>query len=201
MYPRKQLAWVSLDELTATLCGRFRPGHFRGVATVVLKLFGICRPHLAVFGLKDAQQFLILKRMSDDLNLGIDIVGHPTVREADGLAVSSRNNYLSQEERTQAVVLSRAVRMAERLISDGETDSESVLQSMRDVVATASLARLQYAEIVDTETVQPIDRIRPSQRLLAALAVYFGETRLIDNAFIDVVAHAPESDSNHSSRT
>ncbi len=150
------------------------------------RLFNICRPHAAVFGLKDAQQFVILKRMVGDLNFGIDIVGFPTVREEDGLAFSSRNVFLDNEERAQAVVLSKAVRTAERLLMEGEQRPEALVESMRSALAEAPLARLQYAEVVDAETLQPIDRFQSGELVLAAVAAYLGETRLIDSVFVRV---------------
>lgn len=186
LYPGGQDAnrtWVQVEELDRHLCGRYRPGHFRGVTTVVARLFNVCKPHVAVFGLKDAQQFLILRRMARDLSYDVELVGVPTVREPDGLALSSRNVYLSAREREQAVVLSRAVREARRRIEGGEQDPGAIVEAMRKTLAEAPDARVQYAEVVDVETVQPVDRIAPGQEVLAAVAVFFGETRLIDNAF------------------
>ena len=181
--------WVTLDGLDAHLCGPHRPGHFQGVVTVVTKLFHSCRPHVAVFGLKDAQQFIILRRLARDLHFGIEIVGVPTVREPDGLALSSRNAYLSPEERTQAVVLSQAVAAARRHIEQGEQQAQTIVETMQAVMAQAADARVQYAEVVSVETVQPVEQIEPGQEVLAAVAVFFGSTRLIDNAFI----RAPEA--------
>ena len=178
--------WITVDGLDRHLCGRHRPGHFRGVTTIVAKLFNICRPHAAVFGLKDAQQFVILKRMVRDLHFGIEMVGVPTVREDDGLAYSSRNVYLSSEERAQAVALSRAVKSAERLLEEGERRPEALVESMRSELAEAPLVRVQYAEVVDAETLQPIDRIQPGEHGLAAVSAYLGETRLIDSVFVRV---------------
>lgn len=189
MYPGgmdTHVTWVTVEDLDRNLCGRHRPGHFRGVTTIVARLFNICRPHAAVFGLKDAQQFVILKRMVGDLNFGIDIVGFPTVREEDGLAFSSRNVFLDNEERAQAVVLSKAVRTAERLLMEGEQRPEALVESMRSALAEAPLARLQYAEVVDAETLQPIDRFQSGELVLAAVAAYLGETRLIDSVFVRV---------------
>ena len=187
MYPGGQDAqrvWVDVEHLDAHLCGRYRPGHFKGVVTVVAKLFLCCKPHVAVFGLKDAQQFLILRRLSRDLLFGVDIVGVPTVREADGLALSSRNVYLSPDERAQAVVVSQAVAAARRCIEQGEQRVQGVVETMLTVMAQAPAARIQYAEVVDTETLQLLERIEPGQDVLAAVAVFFGKTRLIDNAFV-----------------
>ena len=178
------VTWVHVDALDTHLCGRHRPGHFRGVTTVVTVLFHVCRPHVAVFGLKDAQQFVILKRMVQDLHFGIEMVGVPTAREEDGLAFSSRNAFLSEDERAQAVVLSRAVAAAERLVMEGEQHPEALVTAMRSEMAAAPLARVQYAEVVDAATLQPMARIHPGDHVLAAVAAYFGETRLIDSVFV-----------------
>lgn len=187
MYPggvEQQRIWVTVEALDTALCGRYRPGHFKGVVTVVTKLFNSCRPDAAVFGLKDAQQFVILRRLVRDLCLGIDVVGLPTVREPDGLALSSRNRYLQPEERGQAVVLSQAVSEARRLVEEGEQHVEGIVEKMLNILARAPDARVQYAEVVSVETLQPLKRIRPGSEVLAAVAVFFGETRLIDNAFV-----------------
>jgi pantoate--beta-alanine ligase len=176
---------VQVRDLDRHLCGAFRPGHFEGVTTVVAKLFLACRPHLAVFGEKDAQQLAIVRRMTAELGFGVEVVGHPTVREADGLALSSRNRYLSVEERAQAVVLSEAVAAARRAAEAGERRAPALVDAMQQAVARAPLARLQYAEVVDAETLQPADALAPG-RYLAALAVFFGPTRLIDNATIAI---------------
>ena len=183
---------VEVERMAEHLCGRHRPGHFRGVATVVTKLFHIGRPHVAVFGLKDAQQFLILRRMVRDLHFGIDLIGVSTVREADGLALSSRNAYLSEAERAQAVVLSQAVGAARRGIEGGEQRPEALVETMLQTLGRAEAARVQYAEVVDQATLQPLKRIAPGQEVLAAVAVYFGSTRLIDNAFVTAPPSTPE---------
>lgn len=180
------LTWVGVEQLDEHLCGPHRPGHFRGVATVVSKLFHICKPHVALFGLKDAQQFLILRRMAYDLNFDIDLVGVPTMREPDGLAMSSRNRYLTKGERTRAVVVPRAVLAAKRLIEEGETNVVAVLAAMRNELSVAPDARVQYLEVVETTTLQPVKTLVPGQEVLAAVAVYFSQTRLIDNAFARV---------------
>ncbi len=191
MYPDgydQHRTWVVVEELDRHLCGAFREGHFRGVTTVVTKLFLACKPHVAVFGLKDAQQFLILRRMVRDLNFDVEMIGVPTVREPDGLAFSSRNVYLTPEERSQAVVLSQAVEAARRRVEAGEQRGEALVEAMLQTLAQAPLAQVQYAEVVDTETLQPVERLRPGQEVLAAVAVFFGTTRLIDNAFLRVPA-------------
>lgn len=184
--PEANLTWVYVERLDAHLCGRYRPGHFRGVTTVVAKLFNICKPHVAVFGLKDAQQFQIIRRMVRDLHYDIELIGVPTVRAADGLALSSRNAYLTPEERTQAVVLSQAIEAAQQAIRQGEQRVEAIVEAMRQTLARAPLARVQYAEVVDAETLQPVDRIMPGQQVLIGVAVFFGQTRLIDSAFVEV---------------
>lgn len=184
--PEANLTWVYVERLDAHLCGRYRPGHFRGVTTVVAKLFNICKPHVAVFGLKDAQQFQIIRRMVRDLHYDIELIGVPTVRDADGLALSSRNAYLTPEERAQAVVLSQAIEAAQQAIRQGEQRIEAIVEAMRQTLARAPLARVQYAEVVDAETLQPVDRIMPGQQVLIGVAVFFGQTRLIDSAFVEV---------------
>jgi pantoate--beta-alanine ligase len=170
---------VEENSLSNTLCGRSRPGHFRGVCTVVAKLFQILAPRAAVFGEKDFQQLAIVRRMVRDLNFPIEIIGAPTVREGDGLAASSRNQYLGQAEREQAPVLQRALQEARRLATQGERSAPAILEAARQVIATAPLARLDYLELVDAETLQPIDAVRPNS--LIAVAAFFGQTRLIDN--------------------
>lgn len=189
MYPEGaavNLTWVEVEQLDRNLCGRHRPGHFRGVTTVVSKLFNACKPHVAVFGLKDAQQFVIIKRMAADLHFGIEIAGMPTIREPDGLALSSRNAYLTEAQREQAAVLSKAVFDAERRIFRGEQGPEGIVESMLLHLGGAPEGRVQYAELVDAETLQPVDRLEPEMDVLAAVAVFFGDTRLIDSAFVRV---------------
>ena len=190
MYPggvADEHLWVDVGYLDAHLCGRYRPGHFKGVVTVVAKLFISCKPQVALFGLKDAQQFIILRRLARDLLFNIKVVGVPTVREPDGLALSSRNVYLSPDERAQAVVVSQAVSAARALIEQGEQRVEGIVQTMLTTLAQAPDAKVQYAEVVSVDTLQPIEQVNPGQHVLAAVAVFFGKTRLIDNAFV----HAP----------
>jgi pantoate--beta-alanine ligase len=172
---------VSVDEssLANTLEGKSRPGHFRGVCTVVAKLFHVLAPHAAVFGEKDFQQLAIIRRMVRDLNFPIEIIGAPTVREADGLACSSRNQYLSATERQQAPVLRAALLECARLAAAGERSASAILDAGRRVLSSASLPRIDYLELVNAETLQPIDIVQPNS--LVALAVFFGQTRLIDN--------------------
>lgn len=194
MYPSEPidgadtLTWVQVNRLDEHLCGRYRDGHFRGVTTVVTKLFHACKPHVAVFGRKDAQQFVIIQRMVRDLLVDIDIVGVPTVREPDGLAKSSRNAYLDPSEREQATVLYEAVTAAQSRIEEGEQRISALVEAMQNKLNQAPDATVQYAEVVDARTLQPIDRIQPGQHVLAAVAVFFGDTRLIDNAFVQAPA-------------
>ena len=172
---------ISVEEnsLSNTLCGRSRPGHFRGVCTVVAKLFQILAPAAAVFGEKDFQQLAIIRRMVRDLNFPIEIIGAPTVREGDGLACSSRNQYLSAAEREQAPVLQRALQEARRLAASGERSASVILEAARKVIVAAPLARIDYLELVDAETLQPVSVAGPHS--LIAVAAFFGQTRLIDN--------------------
>lgn len=179
MYPKGFCSFVDMDVLTKELCGLSRPVHFRGVCTVVSKLFHIVTPDRAYFGEKDAQQLAVIKRMVLDLNLDIEIVGCPIVREADGLAKSSRNTYLSPEERKAALVLSRSIFAGKQLAESGETDAHKLVQAMTDIISAEPLARIDYVKVVDLLTMQQIDKLdRP---FLAAIAVYIGKTRLIDN--------------------
>ncbi len=180
------IAWVEVDRLDDHLCGAYRDGHFRGVTTVVTKLFHACKPDVAVFGKKDAQQYVIIQHLVEDLLLDLDIVGVPTVREADGLAQSSRNAYLDDDEREQATVLYEAVSAAQAAIEGGEQEAEAVVGAMNEKLSAAPDAEVEYAEVVDAHTLQPVDHFAPGQEILAAVAVYFGETRLIDNAFVQV---------------
>ena len=187
MYPPGGVsAIVRVDDLTKTLCGPHRPGHFTGVATIVTRLLTICKPHLAFFGLKDIQQFTIIRKLVTDLNIDVEIVGVPIVREVDGLALSSRNVYLSEEERRQAVVISMGLQLATDKLRRGETDTVVVEDTMREVIATAPLADVQYAEVVDSVNLTRKRVLEEGQKVIAAVAVYFGKTRLIDNIVVDV---------------
>jgi len=183
MYPAGASVSVIETSLSRTLCGAARPGHFAGVCTVVAKLFNLVLPHVAVFGEKDAQQLRIIRRMVRDLRFPVEIVAGPTAREADGLARSSRNQYLTAEQRPQAVCLRRALDEAERRFVAGERDPAALVAAMRAVVARAPAAKIDYVEIVDDETLQPLAGpiARPA---LAALAVWVGQPRLIDNAVL-----------------
>jgi pantoate--beta-alanine ligase len=182
MYPAHFQTVVEVPRLAAGLCGASRPGHFRGVATVVLKLLNIVRPDLAFFGQKDAQQAIILRRMAEDLNLNVRLKIMPIVRESDGLALSSRNAYLSPEERRVAPVLSRALAEAERLFRAGERRSSVLIGRMRRVIRSEPQARVDYLAIVDLEDLTRLAVV--DRDALAALAVYIGRTRLIDNTIL-----------------
>jgi pantoate--beta-alanine ligase len=179
MYPGPQRAFVDVTTLTDHLCGAFRPGHFRGVATVVMKLLNIVQPDRAYFGEKDAQQLAVIRRMVSDLNLPVIIVGVPTVREADGLAISSRNQRLSPEERRIATALYRALKIAEDLIFDGRIDVAEIKQEALRMLQAEPGIRVEYLEIVEPEEMQPVTRIEGPVRI--AGAVWVGSTRLIDN--------------------
>jgi pantoate--beta-alanine ligase len=183
-------ATVSVRELGRHLCGAHRPGHFDGVASVVAKLFLACRPHVAVFGEKDAQQLAVVRRMTEEMGFGVEVAGHAIVREADGLALSSRNRYLTAEERAQAVVLHRALVAAAAAVERGERSAGVLRQRLADEVGASPLACLQYAEVVDADTLQPVEALSEESpsggRYLAALAVHFGDTRLIDNTTLRV---------------
>jgi pantoate--beta-alanine ligase len=179
MYPAGSATFVEVERLTAGLCGASRPGHFRGVATVVTKLLNLVKPHKAYFGQKDAQQLAVIRRMVADLFIDTEIVGVPTVREADGLAMSSRNVYLQGPERQAALVLSRALRRAQGMVAAGERRVEVLEAALHAEIAAEPLARLDYARVVDAESLEPITTLeRPA---LCALAVFIGKTRLIDN--------------------
>jgi len=179
MYPADFSTYVEETALSLPLCGRSRAGHFRGVCTVVLKLFQIIQPDIAVFGLKDFQQYMVIRRMVRDLNIPVRIASVPIVREPDGLALSSRNQYLSQEERAQAPILRQALLAARAAFRHGETDAENLRALIMRKIATASRARIDYIEFVDTESLNAV-RTATGRTVLAA-AVFFGATRLIDN--------------------
>lgn len=170
---------VEENSLSNTLCGKSRPGHFRGVCTVVAKLFHILMPDVAVFGEKDFQQLAIIRRMVRDLNFEIEIIGVSTVRESDGLACSSRNQYLTRKEREQAPVLHAALMEAARRVAGGERSAPVIIDAARKMIEGASLARIDYLDLVNADTLQRIDAVQPNS--LMALAVFFGQTRLIDN--------------------
>ena len=182
IYPEDCQSHINVDDLSVLLCGAHRPGHFQGVATVVAKLFNIVRPHVAVFGEKDYQQLQLIRRLVRDLNYDIDIVGHPIVREADGLAMSSRNFYLSPEERQAALCLSRSLRKAACMVQRGETRERVITGAVRAAIEKEPLARVEYVTLCDSATLRPVEQIQESA--LLALAVRIGKTRLIDNQIL-----------------
>ena len=182
MYQRTHSVYVEETELSHGLCGALRPGHFRGVATVVAKLFNIVQPHVAVFGQKDAQQVRIIRQMVADLNFAIEIVAAPTVREPDGLAMSSRNARLSSSERVEALCLMQSLQRAAQAYRDGERDAGKIREAMAEVIGRARQARVDYIEIVDPDTLRPLSVINGTA--LATLAVRIGDTRLIDNLIL-----------------
>jgi pantoate--beta-alanine ligase len=179
MYPPEFYTWVDVEKITERLEGASRPGHFRGVATVVAKLFNIVQPSRAYFGQKDAQQVVVIKRMVSDLNLGIDIVVVPTVREEDGLAMSSRNIYLNPRERQAATILFKALDLARQLRRNGENDANKLRKQITSLIKKEPLAQIGYVSIADTETLEELNLI--DGPALASLAVLIGKTRLIDN--------------------
>jgi len=182
IYPEGYQTYVNVTDVTAPLCGRSRPTFFRGVATVVTKLFHMVKPHVAVFGEKDFQQLLTIRRMVQDLNMEIEISGHPTVREADGLAMSSRNAYLTPVQRQKAVRLNRSLQHAQALVQGGEQAGEAILKEVREVLAEDGEVRIDYAELCHPTTLQPTTRV--AGPTLLALAVHGGVARLIDNAIL-----------------
>ncbi len=181
MYPDDYSTYVSVEGLTKNLCGRFRPTHFRGVATVVTKLFNIIKPDISYFGGKDAQQAITIKRMSEDLNMGIKVKVMPTVREKDGLAMSSRNEYLSPDERKVAPTIYRALQLAKDLIKLKDKDAADITSEMRKMISSVA-AKIDYISIVDLKTLKGVKTVKGP--VLVAVAVWMGETRLIDNIIV-----------------
>jgi len=186
IYPEGYQTYVTVTEVAAPLWGRSRPIFFRGVATVVAKLFHMVKPHVAVFGEKDFQQLVTVRRMVQDLNMEIEIIGHPTVREADGLAMSSRNAYLTPEQRPKAVRLNQSLRRAQALVQGGEQAGEVILNNVSEVLDEDNDVRIDYAELCDPTTLQPVTRVEGPT--LLALAVHVGVARLIDNAILKPTA-------------
>jgi len=184
MYGTANLTWVTVEKLTEPLCGRFRPGHFRGVTTVCAKLFNIVQPDIAYFGQKDGQQAIVIKKMVADLNMPLEIVVCPTVREPDGLAVSSRNQYLTQQQKKDAALIYQSLQECRKLIDDGITDTKSIIAEMREILSRAPAIKIEYVSILDAETLEQIAYI--DRRVLAAVAVRIGQARLIDNIQVDV---------------
>jgi pantoate--beta-alanine ligase len=179
MYPQEYNSWVEVDKVTERLEGSHRPGHFRGVATVVAKLFNIVEPTKAYFGQKDAQQVLVVRKMVTDLNMNLEVIVVPTVRERDGLAMSSRNVYLNPQERQAATALYKALTEAQQLLQKGERDAELLRQVMTSIINKEPLAKIDYVSIADAQILEELSRIERSA--VASLAVRIGKTRLIDN--------------------
>jgi pantoate--beta-alanine ligase len=184
MYPSENITWVNVEKLTEALCGRSRPGHFRGVTTVCAKIFNIVAPDIAFFGQKDAQQAVVIKKMVADLNMPLKIVVCPTVREPNGLAVSSRNQYLTDRQKQDAAFIYKSLQICEKMIKAGAKDTGTIIGEMKKILNQVPSIEIEYVSIVDAETLQDIDRV--SGKVLAALAVKIASTRLIDNILIDV---------------
>ena len=179
MYHKNFSSFVDMSVLTEELCGLSRPVHFRGVCTVVSKLFNIVEPDRAYFGQKDAQQLAVIKHMVEDLNINVEVIGCPIIREEDGLAKSSRNTYLSPEERKAALILSKTIFMGQKMVEDGETDAVKLVDAMKKNIETEPMAKIDYVKAVDGLTMQQVTKIESPT--LVAMAVYIGKTRLIDN--------------------
>jgi len=186
MYPPGYLTSVTVEVMTGLLEGKSRPTHFRGVTTIVTKLFHCVKPHIAVFGQKDAQQVAVIRRMVSDLDFDIDMIVGPTVREPDGLAMSSRNVYLSPEQRRQAPVLYRSLRLAEAALRDGERGRAEIVRVMQALISSSSSGDIDYISIADAGSLQEVESVAAGQSVLVSLAVRFGTTRLIDNILVKV---------------
>jgi len=184
IYPRQNLTWVNVEQLTEPLCGRFRPGHFRGVTTVCAKLFNIVQPDIAFFGRKDAQQAIVIKRMVEDLNIPLEIVVCPTVRQTSGLAVSSRNKYLNENQKKDAALLYAALQSCREMIDRGTRDSRQLIDRMRKVLSRCDAISIEYISIVDAQSLKELETLQG--QVLVALAVRLGPARLIDNILVDV---------------
>jgi len=183
IYPSENLTWVNVEKLTEPLCGQFRPGHFRGVTTVCAKLFNIVAPDIAFFGQKDAQQAIVIKRMVADLNMPLEIVICPTIREPDGLAVSSRNQYLTEKQRKDATLIYKSLQKCREMIEAGVTDTQEIIGQIRKILNQIPSAKIEYVSIVNAETLENLDQA--AGKVLAAVAVKIGSTRLIDNILVD----------------
>jgi len=183
MYPFENVTWVNVEKLTEPLCGKSRPGHFRGVTTVCAKLFNIVSPDAAYFGQKDAQQAIVIKRMVADLNMPLEIVICPTIREPNGLAVSSRNQYLSDRQKKDAANIYKSLRECRRMIEAGTTETQQIIDGMRKILQQIPSGQIEYISIVDAETLESIDTI--SGKVLAAVSVKVNPARLIDNILVD----------------
>ncbi len=184
MYHSENLTSINVEKLTQSLCGRSRPHHFRAVATVCAKLFNIVQPDLAFFGRKDAQQAVVVKQMVTDLDIPLKIVICPTIREPDGLAISSRNKYLSSKQRKQALCLYESLQKVKKLVKSGATDPAKIIRQMKEIIQNAGPAKIDYLEIVDARTLETVKKI--DRKVLVALAVKIGPARLIDNILLDI---------------
>jgi pantoate--beta-alanine ligase len=196
VYPVDFSTYVIVEELGEKLCGVSRPGHFRGVTTVVMKLFNIVHAHFAFFGQKDAQQVTMIKRMVRDLCMDTEIVVCPIIRETDGLAMSSRNAYLNSEERKAALVLSKALQEAKSLYHSGETEATKIITAMRQIIEAEPLARIDYVAVVDNESLEPISTIQDNKPVLIPLAVYINKVRLIDNITLNTPNFEEDEDTS-----
>ena len=183
MYPAENITWVSVEKMTEPLCGQFRPGHFRGVTTVCTKLFNIVAPDIAYFGQKDAQQAIVIRRMAADLNMPLEIAICPTVREPNGLAISSRNKYLTEQQKKDAANIYKSLQKCRQMIDAGVTETTEIINGMSKILQQVPSIEIEYISIVDAETLRNIDRI--AGKALAAVAVKIGPARLIDNILVD----------------
>jgi len=179
MYPNERLTTISVSKITNKLCGAYRPGHFDGVCTVVTKLFNIFTPDIAVFGQKDAQQVAVIKKMVEDLNIPVKIIASPIVRDKDGLALSSRNVYLSDDERHAALILNKSLKVAEKILKSGERNAENIISRVKNILESEPLCKIQYVSCVHPDTLEDLTAI--NDKALIAIACYIGNTRLIDN--------------------
>ena len=184
MYPEGYQTYVEVTQLTKYLCGVSRPGHFKGVTTVVAKLFNIIRPHIAIFGLKDYQQYIVIKRMVMDLNYPIKIIGCPIIREPDGLAMSSRNVYLTSKQRTSALSLYKSLNIAQEMVNKGEKKAKTIIEAVTTFIQKRPYTKIDYVKLCDPETLEELEEIRGNA--LLALAVKVGKARLIDNTILGV---------------
>jgi len=183
IYPDNFQTGVKVEKVTKYLCGALRPGHFNGVTTIVSKLFNIVQPNAAVFGEKDFQQFVTIKQMVKDLNMPVTVIGRPIVREVDGLAMSSRNIYLSAKERKAALSLNKSIELAKRMVCMNENDCMKIIHTVKNELLSKSCIKIDYVQLCDPETLEPAEKIK--QKTLLALAVFIGSTRLIDNCILD----------------
>jgi pantoate--beta-alanine ligase len=186
MYPAGYVTYINVENITTVLEGKFRPTHFRGVATIVAKLFNITKPYVALFGQKDAQQVAVIKQMAKDLNFDLNIIVGPIVREPDGLAMSSRNVYLSETERKEALVLSASLRMAEQMLANNERNMAVIIAEMKKMISSKPSADIDYISLADNATLQEVSVVSSPANILISLAVKFGKTRLIDNVVVTV---------------